>query len=117
MSTKVTLTWNKPVEQIIKDRIDQDATLFLANEAYRLMDKFVPMETGQLAGNVDLEAKGNKATIRYRSPYAHRLFYGEGFNFSKEKHTHATARWDKAMLAVHREALVKAIQAYIRRHG
>ena len=117
MAAKVTLKWNKPVAQIAKEAIGKDSTLFMANEARRLMDKYVPMETGQLAGNVELETKGNKAIIRYYSPYAHRLFYGKGFNFSKEKHTLATARWDEAMLVVHRDALVKAVQAYIRRHG
>lgn len=65
-----------------------------STEAARLMDKFVPMRTGDLAGSVDTASPWQ---VKYTMPYARRIYYGEGFKFSKEKHPLARSRWDKGI--------------------
>ena len=68
--------------------------LAASSEAARLMDKFVPMRTGALASSVDSTKPWE---VSYTMPYAKRLYYGDGFSFSKEKHPNARSRWDKGM--------------------
>lgn len=65
-----------------------------STEAARLMEPFVPMRNGDLAGSAATDVPWQ---VRYTMPYARRLFYGEGFRFSKEKHPKAMARWDKGI--------------------
>lgn len=65
--------------------------LHLANTAAAGMDMYVPYLTGALSGSV----KTAPFTVRYITPYARRMFYGEGFNFTKEQHPEASARWDR----------------------
>ena len=52
---------------------------------------FVPMRTGTLASSPLRASKVGE--IRYATPYAARLYYGEGFNFRKTPHPQATHHW------------------------
>lgn len=114
----VTLEWNKPVKQVAKDALGGDAALvFLASEARRLMNPYVPMDTGALADTVDTYVENGTGKVHYRQPYARRLFFGEGYNFSMEKHPKAAARWDEAMLRDRKADLVRAVQNFVRRQG
>ena len=65
-----------------------------SSEAARLMDKFVPMRTGILATSADTTKPWQ---VSYSAPYARRLYYGDGFSFSKEKHPLARSHWDKGI--------------------
>ena len=49
---KVDFEWNRPVQTIAGDIIDEDVQLFTANEAKRLMDKYVPADELMLAQNM-----------------------------------------------------------------
>lgn len=114
----VTFKWNKPIAQIAKDATGGDATLkFMASEARRLMNPYVPMDTGTLADTVDVYTEGGKGVVHYRAPYAQRQYNGDGNNFSKEKHPKATAQWDKAMQSERGADLAKAVQAFIKKGG
>lgn len=68
--------------------------LVASAESARLMDKYVPMRTGNLAGSVDTTKPWQ---VSYTMPYARRIYYGDGFNFSKEMHPNARSRWDKGI--------------------
>lgn len=94
-------------------RLTKQVKLFAANEAFRLMTPYVPMDTGMLAQTVDIQP----GEVHYKVPYAHKQYNGENFNFSKEKHSKATAHWDEAMMAARVDDLAKAINAYMRRGG
>lgn len=99
-----------------EDATGGDATLlFMANEAQRLMDGYVPMETGMLADNADAYVEGGVGKVHYRSPYAHYQYNGDGFNFSKEKHPKATSHWDEAMKKDRGKDLANAVQKFIKR--
>lgn len=45
---------------------------FFTNTCYKHMDKYVPMDTGALRRNVDIQAD----SITYQSPYAHAQYVG-----------------------------------------
>lgn len=74
-----------------------------SSEAARLMNKFVPMRTGALSESADASKPW---TVTYSMPYARRIYYGDGFNFSKEMHPNARSRWDRG---IDKEALAKKL--------
>lgn len=95
------------------DRICNNEKLgkFMAETTARYMDKFIPMDSGMLAQNFTTEP----FVITYTQPYAHRMFDGEGFNFSKDKHPLAQARWDKACKSAHSKDIAKEVEEYLKR--
>lgn len=113
----------------IKDKLDKvtrdKATLIAChNLMYKMMDPYVPFDTGTLAQNVEITDEH----IRYKQPYAHYMyggivygpnipivqngvvvgFYsqpgikkiptGEYINYDKAHHPLATSHWDEAMM-------------------
>jgi len=114
MSLKI--DWHKPTAQIAKDALGGErSALFAASEARRLMNQYVPMDTGSLADNVSVYTENGGGIVHYLSPYAQRVYNGDTMHFSREKHPHATARWDAAMQTAHGAELVRAVQAYVKR--
>lgn len=87
----------------------KDVKLYFGQEAARLMDPYVPYDQGQLAENYIV----TEEYIEYQQPYAHRQYNGTNFNFSRDQHPLATAKWDEAMMKAKKEQLVKAVQDYI----
>ena len=87
--------------------------MFLAGEAARGMDKFVPMRTGALASSASVSA----FKVHYETPYAKYAYRGQGKKFSTDKHPNATAYWDRAYVASGGvEKLAKVGTAYLRSH-
>lgn len=85
--------------------------IFAAETFARLMTPYVPMDTGTLSQSYTTEPR----KVIYNQPYAHRLYEGKGFNFSKEKHPLATAHWDEAAKAAKGKQLADEISNYIRK--
>lgn len=83
---------------------------YAAETFARLMTPYVPMDTGTLSQSYTTEPY----KVIYNQPYAHRLYEGEGFNFSKEKHPLATAHWDEAAKAAKGTQFAKEITNYIK---
>ena len=132
----ISLKWNKP-----KTKITEEATggtpgrLFLANEAKRLMDPYVPADSLFLAQNVRTYVENDAGIVEYMSPYAHYQFEGELYvssvtgsswskgeykmpagrelRHSKFRHPLATSHWDKAMRTARKDDLVRAYQNYL----
>lgn len=134
LNVKVKL--NKP-KKIIQDHgLDKNGrvTVFLRNEADRLMAPFVP---GGAGGELEeLKTYPSPSTIKYISPHAHYQYTGKlmlaknGSSWAKkgEKkyytnkslkyHTSGTgAKWDKLMLQRHKNNLVKDVENYIKNGG
>ncbi len=111
----ISIRWAKKLNaRKISDRyINNRTMLFAHSELYRLCDKYVPMQTGMLAQNVEITPK----YVRYVSPYASRMYYGVGFNFRKDKHPLATAMWNKVAMETQRDKLTRSVEAYMRRQG
>lgn len=85
--------------------------IYAAETFARLMVPYVPMDTGTLSQSYTTEPR----KVIYNQPYAHRLYEGEGFNFSKEKHPLATAHWDEAAKAAKGKQFADELAKYIRR--
>lgn len=61
-------------------------------------EAFVPMDTGTLVSSALRHSVVGE--IKYSTPYARRLYYGEGFNFRKIPHPQATHHWFEKAKAV-----------------
>jgi hypothetical protein len=118
-NTKVDFSWERPPKSIINDKVLRNgATLkFAAVTWHKLYDPFVPMDTGLLAHDaIDYLVEGDAGIIHHKAPYASRIYYGEGYRFSKEKHPLASAQWDKAAIAAGKDKdLMESVQNYINR--
>lgn len=139
MSTDV--RWNKPIPQLVQEATGGNKTLlFMAQEARRLMDPYVPARNMVLSRNVRIYVEDDHGVVHYMTPYAR--FQYEGFvmvsritgspwamqgeskvvtgrrlNHSGARHPLATSEWDKAMKAARMEDYVQAVQNYVRRRG
>ena len=85
---------------------------FFQNTCYKHMDKYVPMDEGDLRTNVDLS---NPTQIVYESPYAHAQYIGI-VNGSEVKNytTPGTGPyWDKRMVSAEMQDVVKEVQNYV----
>lgn len=75
---KAAFKWNKSINAIAKDKTGgKSGLVFLANEAKRLMDPYVPANNMVLAQNVRVYAEGNRGIVHYLSPYAHYQYEGK----------------------------------------
>jgi hypothetical protein len=56
-------------------------------------DPFVPFDTGTLSKTPMAASDKADGQIVYDTPYAKRMYYGDGYNFSPDSHPQATSRW------------------------
>ena len=138
---KLSLAWNKTFEEISAETLKRKkASLFMANEAKRLMNPYVPARNLVLAKDVRVYNEGENGVVHYLSPYAHYQYTGrlmvssrtgrpwakhgeskayatpeKKLKYRRSRHSLATAEWDKAMLVARKKDLVKATQEYIRK--
>lgn len=105
---------------------DNRAQKFLASEAARLMDAYVPMQQGPLKNQHTIAADGSSVT--YTQPYAHYQYRGEVMAGRAPKHytgeslNHHGApmrgpNWDKRMIADKSDELANNLKTYIGRLG
>ena len=90
---------------------------FFTTTCYKAMDKFVPMDNGDLRTEVTLTSN----TITYEMPYAEYQYYGmrkDGSHVVKNYTTPGTGTyWDKRMWTAEGQDVVKEVQKYINRGG
>ena len=106
----------KPTSQI-KARLGIDPNgrvqKFFTNTCYKHMDKYVPMDTGNLRTIVDIDSN----RITYEMPYAKYQYYGmrkDGTHKVKNYTTPGTGPyWDKRMVSAEMYDVVKEVQDYI----
>ena len=89
---------------------DKPTMTYAHTRLHALCSPYVPMDTGALDQTVAI----NDKCVHYKVPYAHRMWSGDGLNFSKDKHPLATAHWDTAMKVAKGQQLADEIQAFIR---
>lgn len=137
---KMKFKWLRPVEKIKFDRSGGDrGRLFLANEAKRLMDPYVPFRMGMLSQNVRTYVESGEGYVKYNSPYAHYQYEGilyvssrtgsawakngeykvpakpeKELEHNKARHPLATSYWDKAMMTARGTDLVAAYNRWLR---
>ena len=88
---------------------------FFTNTCYTHMDKYVPMDNGDLRSNVDIRAN----SITYEMPYARYQYYGvreDGTHKVNHYTTPGSGRyWDRRMWSVESEDVIREVQDYIGR--
>ena len=125
-----------PATKIIKDHgLDNNGrvTRFLRDDMDRLMNPYIPFDTGRLRRN---KTYPNNYSIKYTSPYAKYQYYGKlmlaknGSAWAKlgekkvltnkelKHHSSGTGpKWDRLMLQRRKNDLVKDIENYIKHGG
>ena len=94
-------------------KVNNDAFwLFAANEWFKLISPFVPMDTGTLMESVHIKP----GEIEYYQPYARRIYNGDYINFRKDKHPLASAKWNIVAKPTEHPKLIKACQNYINKN-
>lgn len=138
---KMDLVFNRSKKEIAEDSIKGDkGQLFLANEAKKLMDPYVPADKLVMSKGAKAYVEGGKGVVEYPGPYAKfqyegnvmvgvksnspwanknesKIVTGRKLHFSTFPHSLATSQWDKAMLTARRDDLVRATQNYLKRGG
>ena len=81
-------------------------------------DKYIPFDTGVLAGTVTEETN----CYIYEQPYAHYVYEGiskngKPLNYHTDKHPLAGRHWDKRMVSAEMQDIVKEVQDFIDRGG
>ena len=80
------------------------AELFLANNCFRRMTKYVPWDTGALATTVNIKP----GSVTYEQPYAHRQYTTNKGNGLRGKY------WDKKMIANERDVIARETENYVK---
>jgi len=108
---------NEPISEIIKSAgINSNTIKFMTTQAKEYMSEFVPYDTGNLCNSaVEQISSETTGSVLYNKSYAAACYYGENLNFSKDKHSKATAFWDKAMIKVYGDELKSNVGNYIKR--
>lgn len=139
--TNLDFQWEKPFKQIIEEASGGDQTkLFMANEAKRLMNPYLPANNLAMSKAVSVYMEQGQGIVHYLSPYARFQFegnvmvgreshspwarYGERkvstdkkLKYNTFRHPLATSHWDKAMMAARKDNLAKATENFIRKKG
>lgn len=103
MKIKVEL---KPIQNIFVSLGIQEhgkAQLFLTNEAYRRMSKYVPFRTGKLRDTTTIKP----GSVTYEVKYAKRQYYNNKGSGIRGKF------WDKRMMSAEQNQLTSDLQKYI----
>ena len=115
MSTKVDL---KPINTIIADLgVEPNGRVqkFFTNACYRYMDKYVPMDTGNLRTVVTIGPN----YVEYEMPYAHYQYVGQredgSHKIKRHTTTGTTTYWDIRMWNVEKDNIVDEVQAFMGR--
>lgn len=87
---------------------------FFTNTCYKHMDKYVPMDKGDLRTNVTVDIN----SITYESPYAHAQYVGYTTGEVRNYTTPGTGKyWDKRMVSAEMQDVVKEVQDYVNHGG
>lgn len=104
------LNAKKTADRILSHRVQ----IFTAETIQRYMNQYVPMRTGALSQTFVIK-QSEPYGIEYTQPYAHRMYYGDNFNFNKEQHPKAQSRWADPINANYKPVIAKEVTAFIKR--
>lgn len=105
MAIKVQIDSASKIKKRLGIEKNGKAQLFLATEATKRMDKYVPKESGVLKDSHDIEPH----KITYFQLYARKQFYTNKGKGIRGK------RWDLKMLSAEKKMLVKDLENYVKR--
>lgn len=99
------------IPKLSKRIFSDDVRKYANTRLHAYCSPYVPMDTGYLNQAVDITSE----YVHYKAPYAHKMWDGDGLNFSKDKHPLATSHWEQAMKVAKGEQLAADIEAYIKK--
>lgn len=74
---------------------------------YAHMYDYIPFRDGMLSANVTV----TEECVHFISPYAARMYTGDRYNFRKDHHPLACARWDRPAWAANGKQIIAEIEA------
>jgi predicted alpha-1,6-mannanase (GH76 family) len=86
----------------ITDRMKQ-AQKILDIQVLKDSNYFAPMDEGTLIASGVTATVPGSGWIVWNTPYAKKLYYGVGFNFSKDDNPNARAKWFEEAKALHKK--------------
>lgn len=90
---------------------------YIDTECLRLSAEFAPFDQHTLIESATLNTQIGSGEIRYRTPYARRLYYHPEYNFSQEKNPQAGAYWFERMKQQYKNQILKGAQAISKQGG
>lgn len=121
------------LENAINNILDDDFKTYMHEEFYKLMHKYIPYDTGNLASTLNIEyplgytmndetsisiglTSGNidSTGITFNADYAEECYYGNKI-FKQEKHPLATSNWGEIAFISEQENLINKLNEYIDR--
>lgn len=112
MRMRLEVQSNLDIPAYIRAIQDPKMWKFAASEWRRLIEPYVPMQTGTLKDTVDVNSSSGQGEIVYKVPYAHYQYEGN-FNHRKDMHPKASRQWDKAALPTEQPKLIRSMQNYV----
>ena len=76
---------------------------------------YVPFDQHILIESGILNTQIGSGEVRYRTPYARRLYYHREYDFSKEKNEKAGAFWFEEMKKQHKEEIFTGVKRFLGR--
>lgn len=83
---------------------------FIDTECLRLSNEKAPKRDNILISSGNSNTIIGSGELRYRTPYARRLYYHPEYNFSQEKNPDAGAYWFERMKQQYKEQILKGAQ-------
>lgn len=78
---------------------------FIDSEVLRLTDKYVPMDIGNLKNSGTRHTIVGSGEVRYRTPYARNMYYGDSYTFQGAPMR--GARWFERSKADNKDAILR----------
>ena len=124
------------MEKELQKYLTPQSKNFLLCTWYRYMFPYIPFRTGLMASLMALSENGNTVNIhpddamniglenikndpenviRFRAPYANRQYEGDNFNFTRDHHPLAQARWGEVAADLHGEQIINEYKYYVKR--
>ena len=85
-------------------RKNKKAQIALDAAVISVSNYYCPQDTGNLQNSVILGSKIGSGKLEWKAEYAKKLYYGEGYKFSKDKNPNASAKWFERAKAQYKKA-------------
>lgn len=110
MSVKVTVHPERLKAVAKRIASDKGTGAFMASEAARGMDPYVPYRDGTLSASADTSRPFH---VTYSTPYAARVYFGKNMTIHTDKHPKATKEWDQKWWAERKDDFCRSVLRYI----
>lgn len=91
----------------VESVIHRDDTMLEVHQVFaKVIDPWVPYDTGALSQHLDITPTG----VTYTEPYAAKQYYGDEFKHTTEHHPLASAHWDEVAMQTERANLAMQVK-------